>query len=238
MMLALLIYGYLTGVFSSRRIEMATYDSIAFRFIAGNTHPDHACIAGFRKRFEEQFASVFQKVLEYAHELKLVKLGQVSVDGTKVRANASKHCALSYGHILKLEELFARQVDELMAQADKADNKERPALIDYRAEILRRQDRQAEMAKAKAVIEERAQVRYARELAEYEALVANRAAKALKAGKKRGGKPPTPPTPGARPRDQVNLTDEQSRIMPVCGGGFEQAYNAQAAVDVTSMLGL
>ena len=236
MMLALLIYGYLTGVFSSRRIEMATYDSIAFRFIAGNTHPDHASIAFFRKRFQEQFKSVFQQVLEYAHELKLVKLGQVSVDGTKVRANASKHCALSYGHILKLEELFARQVDELMAQADKADNKDRPGLIDYPAEIAKRQERQAEIAKAKAVIEERAQARYARELAQHEALMAKRAAKEKKDGKKGGGKPPTPPTPGARPRDQVNLTDEQSRIMPVSGGGFEQAYNAQAAVDVKTML--
>lgn len=236
MMLSLLIYGYLTGVFSSRRIETATYDSIAFRFIAGNTHPDHASIAGFRKRFQEQFASVFQKVLEYAHALQLVKLGQVSVDGTKIHANASKHSALSYGHILKLEEQLSRQVRELMAQADKADNKDRPGLINYQSEISRRQDIQSEIAKAKAVIEERAAVRYTREVAAHEALLAKRAAKALKDGKKHGGKPPTPPTPGARARDQVNLTDEESRIMPVSGGGFEQAYNAQAAVDVTTMI--
>lgn len=108
MMLALLIYGYLTGVFSSRRIETATYDSIAFRFIAGNAQPDHASIAGFRKRFQGQFADVFKKVLEFAHELKLVKLGQVCVDGTKIHANASKHSALSYGHILKLDEQLTR----------------------------------------------------------------------------------------------------------------------------------
>lgn len=236
MMLSLLIYGYLTGVFSSRRIETATYDSIAFRFIAGNTHPDHASIAGFRKRFQEQFKSVFQKVLEFAHELKLVKLGQVAVDGTKIRANASKHAALSYGHILKLQALLARQVNELVAQADKADNKDRPGLINYPGEISRRQGIQAEVAKAKAVIEARAAARYAGEVAEHEALVAQRAAKALKTGKKHGGRPPTPPTPGARARDQVNLTDEQSRIMAVSGGSFEQAYNGQAAVDVTSML--
>ena len=99
-LIALLIYGYATGVLSSRRIEQATYDSVAFRFIAANTHPDHSSLANFRKNYRHEFESIFMQVLLVAKEMKLLKLGNVSLDGSKIKANASKHKALSYGHIL------------------------------------------------------------------------------------------------------------------------------------------
>lgn len=236
MMLGLLLYGYITGVFSSRKIEAATHDSIAFRFIAGNTHPDHASLAGFRKRFQVEFKNIFWQVLVIAHELGLARMGQVAVDGTKIHANASKHSALSYGYAEKLDERLKRQVDELTALAEKADNKDRSEHIDYPAEIARRQDRREGIARAKAVIESRAAERDALTKAAHQAQLAKRAAQQAKYGKKHGGKPPKEPPTGPRARDQVNLTDAESRIMPVAGGGFEQAYNAQVAVDTASML--
>lgn len=114
MLLALLFYGYATGEFASRRIERASYDSVAFRFIAGNTHPDHDTIAAFRKRFLPQLKALFIQILQVAHALKLLKIGNVSLDGSKFKANASKHKALSYGHAKKLEVLFKAEVEQLM----------------------------------------------------------------------------------------------------------------------------
>ncbi len=147
-LLAMLVYGYSTGVFSSRKLEMASYDSVAFRYIAAGSHPDHDTLATFRRRFMDEIAGLFVQVLEMAREmkllklLKLLKLGTVCLDGTKIHANASRHSALSHGHIVKLETRL----------------------------------------------------------------------------------------------QQEDLTDEESRIMPTAGGGFEQCYNAQAAVDAQTML--
>ena len=179
-LLSLLFYGYATGVYSSRKIEQATYDSVAFRFISVNTHPDHDTIATFRKRFLDQLQPLFVQILVLAREMGVMKLGKVSLDGTKVKANASKHHALSWGHACKLEKQLQAEVQELMRLAEKADSEQ--------------------------------------------------------TGKKPRGPKPKSPESGPRKKDQVNLTDEESRIMPTSGKGFEQAYNAQATVDVDTMI--
>ena len=235
-LLSILIYGYCTGVFSSRKLERATYDSVAFRYLAAGTHPDHDTLATFRRRFLGEFSELFVQVLELAREMKLLKLGNVCLDGTKVHANASRHSALSHGHIEKLEIQLKAEVQELLALAENTDQADVPDGVDLPAEIRRREDRLAAMAEAKAKIAARAEERYQREKADYDAKLAKRAEKEKTTGKKPGGKPPTAPTPGPKDNDQINLSDEESRIMPVSGGGFEQAYNAQAAVDTETML--
>lgn len=235
-LLSLLFYGYATGVYSSRKIEQATYDSVAFRFISVNTHPDHDTIATFRKRFLDQLQPLFVQILVLAREMGIMKLGKVSLDGTKVKANASKHHALSWGHACKLEKQLQVEVQELMRLAEKADSERTPNGMDIPEELSRRQDRLVAIAKAKEKIEQRAAERYAQEQKEYEEKVATRKAKAKGTGKKPRGPKPKPPKSGPRKKDQVNLTDEESRIMPTSGKGFEQAYNAQAAVDVDTMI--
>ena len=236
-LLALLIYGYATATFSSRKIERATYDSLAFRYIACNRHPDHDTLAVFRKRFGKEFQSAFVQVLQIARENQLSRFGTVSLDGTKIHANASRHSALSYGHAQTIEAQLKAEVQELLALAEKADEAEIPDGVKLPDEIKRREDRLAAIAAAKAKIEARAQERFEREQAKYEAKVARRAAKEAATGKKPAGKPPQPPESGPRADDQINLTDEESRIMKVAGGGFEQCYNAQAVVvDTESML--
>ncbi|MCX7123086.1 MAG: IS1182 family transposase [Gammaproteobacteria bacterium] len=233
-LIALLIYGYATGVYSSRKIERATYESIAFRYVAGNVHPDHATLAGFRKSYLKEFEAIFVQVLQVAKEMKLLKLGNVSLDGTKIKANASKHKALSYGHINKIEAQLREEVAALLKRAEQIDNQPADGM-DLPAELERREARLQQLADAKARIEERARIRDAEELAEYEAKCAKREA-LRKEGKKPKGKDPEPPTTGPRDKDQVNLTDEESRIMKASGGGFVQGYNAQAAVDLDTML--
>ena len=235
-LLALLVYGYANGVFSSRKIERATYDSVAFRFIAAGTHPDHDTLATFRRRFLDELAGLFVQVLEMAREMKLLKLGTISLDGTKIKANASRHSALSHGHIEQLEIQLKAEVESLLAQAEQADQSAVPDGMNLPAEIARRQTRLDAMATAKAKIEARAKVRFEKEQAEYESKLARREQKARESGRAPGGKPPKPPVAGPKAQDQLNLTDEESRIMPVADGGFEQAYNAQAAVDTGRML--
>ncbi|MGD9950204.1 MAG: IS1182 family transposase [Desulfobulbus sp.] len=236
MLLALLFYGYATGVFSSRKLERATYDSVAFRYITANEHPDHDTIAHFRKRFLAELTPCFVQILLIAQKMGLLKLGKVSLDGTKIKANASKHKALSWKYACKLEAQLKAEVEDLLRQAEEADRADIPDGFDIPDELARRNERLAAIAKAKAEIEQRAAVRHASEQAEYEKKLAERKAKEKKTGKKSGGKPPQPPVSGPGDKDQVNLTDEESRIMPVSGGGFEQCYNAQASVDVDTML--
>jgi transposase len=236
MLVALLFYGYATGVFSSRKLERSTYDSVAFRYIAANAHPDHDTIAAFRKRFLPELKNIFVQILTIAHQMKVLKLGKVSIDGTKIHANASKHKALSYGHACKLENQLEAEVAELLEKAESADNADIPDGMDVPAEISIRRKRIAAIKEAKAEIERRAAQRHAEEQEAYDAKMAERAKKEQQTGKKTGGKPPQPPTPGPTEKDQVNLTDDQSRIMPTSGGGFEQAYNAQAGVDAETML--
>ena len=235
-LLSLLVYGYATGVFSSRKLERATHDSVAFRFIAANEHPDHDTIAAFRRRFLKEIEALFVQVLLLAREMGVLKMGTVALDGTKIHANASRHSALSYEHACKIETQLKAEVEELLKKAEAADQTDVPDGMSIPEELARRQERLEKLAAARATIEARAKERFEREQAEYQAKMAVRAAKTEVTGKKPGGKPPAPPTEGARPMDQVNLTDEESRIMPVAGGGFEQCYNAQAGVDADTML--
>jgi transposase len=236
LLLGILIYGYATGVFSSRKLERATYDSVAFRFIAANDHPDHDTIATFRRRFLKEIEGLFVQVLELAREMGMLKMGTVALDGTKIHANASRHSALSYEHAGKIEAQLKAEVAELLARAEAADQADVPDGMSIPDELARREERLAKLAVARAKIEARAKERYEREKAEHEAKLAARKAKEEATGKKPGGKPPQPPVEGTLPTDQVNLTDEESRIMPVAGGGFEQCYNAQAVVATESLL--
>ena len=235
-LLGLLIYGYATGVYSSRRIETATHESIAFRYIAANEQPDHDSLCTFRKRFLKEIEVLFVQVLCIARQMKLLKLGTIALDGTKVHANASRHSALSYGHAQKIEAQLEAEVKEMLARAEAADQEPLPEGLSIPEELARREERLAAIRQAKAQIEAGAAEREARENADYEAKMKAREEKAAGTGKKPGGKPPAPPSRGVRPTDQINLTDADSRIMPATGKGFEQSYNAQAAVDTESML--
>lgn len=234
LLLGIVVYGYATGVFSSRKLERATYDSVAFRFIAANEHPDHDTIAAFRRRFLKDIEGLFVQVLLLAREMGLLKMGTVGLDGTKMHANASRHSALSYDHAGKIEAQLKAEVSELMAKAEAADQADSPDGMSIPGELARRKERLAKLAEARAKLEARAKERFEHELAEHQAKIAAREAKAT--GKKPGGKPPAPPVEGPGPTDQINLTDEESRVMPVAGGGFDQCYNAQAAVAAGSML--
>ena len=233
LLLGLLIYGYATKVFSSRAIERATYDSVAFRFIAGNEHPDHDTIAAFRKRFLAQIEGLFVDVLRLAHAVGVLKLGTVALDGTKLHANASRHSALSYGHAKKLEKQLKREVRQLLKLAEQADAADIPDGMSIPEELERREARLAAIGEAKRKIEARVQER---EQGEYEAKREARAEREKRTGRKPRGRPPEPPSGKVEDKEQINLTDEDSRIMAVAGGGFEQCYNAQAAVAAQSLL--
>jgi transposase len=235
MLLGLLVYGYATGVHSSRKIERACHDSVAFRFIAANTQPDHDSIATFRRRFLVQIESLFVQVLVLAREMKCLKLGNIALDGTKIAANASKHRALSWEHANKIEAQLREEVQLLLKLAEESDIRPLNDGLDVPAEIARREQRLGAIAQAKLKIEQRARERHAVEQQDYEAKCTKRQAQ-REAGKKPRGPDPEPPSSEPKPGDQVNLTDEESRIMPGSGGDFGQSYNAQAAVDTQTML--
>jgi transposase len=235
MLLGLLVYGYATGMHSSRKIERACHDSVAFRFIAANTQPDHDSIASFRRRFLPQIEKLFVQVLLLAREMKCLKLGNIALDGTKITANASKHRALSWEHAKRIEAQLREEVQTLLALAEQSDTRPVNDGMDIPAEIARREQRLRAIAQAKAKIEQRAKERHAVEQQDYEAKLAKRQAQ-REAGKKPRGAEPQAPTSEPKAKDQVNLTDEESRIMPTSGGGFGQCYNAQAAVDATTMM--
>jgi transposase len=235
-LLSLLVYGYATGVFSSRKLERATYDSVAFRFIAANDHPDHDTIATFRRRFLEQITGLFVEVLKLAREMGVLQMGTVALDGTKIHANASRHSALSYEHAGKIEAQLKAEVADLLAKAEAADQADVPDGMSIPEELARREVRLEKLAEARTKIEARAKERFEREQAEHQAKLAAREEKTAATGKKPSGRPPEPPVEGPLPTEQINLTDEDSRIMPVAGGGFEQCYNAQAVVAADSLL--
>jgi transposase len=236
-LLGLLFYGYATGVFSSRKIEQATHETIPFRFIAGGLHPDHATIAQFRKDFLPEIKDLFVQVLLLAREAGALNLGNVSLDGSKIHADASKSQAVSYKRLLELERQLRTEVDELFALSDQADQRELPPGLNIADEIAFRQGRLVNLDRAKAVLEARAEERYAAEQAEYEAKQRERAEKARRTGRKPPGRPPEPPTPGPDDRDQYNFTDPDSRIMKnSTNAGFDQHYNVQAAVEQASLL--
>lgn len=238
MMLALLIYCYASGIFGSRRIEQSTYDSVPVRLITADTHPDHDTICTFRRENKALLAESFVKVLQLAQELKVLKVGQITtaVDGTKVLANASKHSAVSYERAGEMMAQLELEVQELISKAEQADATPLQEGLTIPEEIVRRQERKAALAKARAEIEARAQARYAAELAEHEKKMAARAAR-QEQGEKVGGKAPSAPSPQPKSSEQYNFTDPESRIMKAGNGQhFEQSYNAQAAVEVESRL--
>ena len=238
MLLALLLYCYATGVFSSRRIEQATWDSVPVRLISAGTHPDHDTLCTFRRANQALLQATFVRVLELAQALKFLQVGHitVAVDGTKVLAHASKHAAVSYEHAGKTIGQLDQEVKELMAKAEQADSTPLQAGLTIPDEIIRRQERKAALQKARAEIEARARARYAVALAEHEEKLAERAAKKER-GQRVVGPPLKGPTPEPGPGDQYNFTDPESRIMKAGSGQhFEQCYNAQAAVEVDSRL--
>jgi transposase len=161
-LLGLLIYGYATGVFSSRKLERATHDSVAFRFIAANDHPDHDTIATFRRRFLPEIEALFVKVLLLAREMGVLRMGTVALDGTKIHANASRHSALSYEHAGKIEAQLKAEVAELLAKAEAADQANIPDGVSIPEALARREDRLDKLAAAREKIEARARERFAR----------------------------------------------------------------------------
>jgi len=210
-LLGLLLYGYATGMFSSRKIERATYEAVPFRFIAGNLHPDHDTLAAFRRTFLPELKELFVQVLLLAQEAGVLKLGTISLDGTKVHADASKRKAVSYKRLGELETQLQAEVEELFALGEQSEQPEVADGLVVSKEIARRQDRLARLAEAKAVLEARAQERMAAEQAEYEAKLAQREERERTTGRSRGGRPPAPPTPGPGDGDQYNFTDPESR---------------------------
>ena len=238
LMLALLIYSYASGTFGSRRIEQSTFDNVAVRLITADTHPDHDTICTFRRQNRPLLSESFVKVRPLAQELKLAKLGQitVSVDGTKVLAHASKPAVVSYERAGQMIEQLELEVRPLVEKAGQADAPPLADGLSIPEEIVRRQERQAALAQARAQIEARAHARDAAELAEHEKKMAQRQARQER-GETVRGRAPASPSPEPKPTDQYNFTDPESRIMKAGNGEhFAQADNAQAAVDVESRL--
>jgi len=235
LILGLIFYGYCIGVFSSRKIERATFDSVAFRYISGDHHPDHDTINSFRKRFLPLIENLFKQILTIATEAGVLKIGNVSFDGTKVNANASKHKAMSYGHASKLEQKIKEEVELLLKKAQEENEEDEDSGLNIPAEIARREDQIAKIQEAKKVIEERARERYEQEKEDYDRKMQQRKLKEERSGKKPPGRVPQEPSAEPRAKDQYNFTDPVSRIMKT-GHGFDQCYNAQAGVDHDSRL--
>jgi transposase len=231
-LLGLIIYGYSTGVFSSRKIEIATYESVAFRFISGDLHPDHDTIASFRKNYLPEIKVIFKQIVIISKELGFTKFGNLSIDGTKEKANASKHKAMSYKRAKELEEQFSKEIEELLKIAEDADNKAEDIGIDIPEEIKIRENRLLKIREAIQKIKERAEERYKEEKKEYDEKMRKRQEK-----NGRKGKAPKEPKNEPEGKDQYNFTDPESRIMKSGSGThFEQCYNGQLAVDQESML--
>jgi transposase len=236
LLLGLLVYSYATGMFSSRQIERATYENVAVRLLCADTHPDHDTLCVFRRKNSALLHRAFAQVLELAAGCGILKVGGVTVaiDGTKVLANASKHTALSHGHVEKSLRHIDGEIAQLLAKAEQADATPLQDGLTIEGEVARRQERKAKLLQAKAEMEARAYARFQAEQADYETKQARRAAQAA-GGKPPKGRPPKQPDPAPRSEDQVNLTDADGRIMPM-QDGFQQAFNAQAGADVVSRL--
>lgn len=239
LLLGLLLYGYATGVFSARKLEKATYESSPFRFIAGGLHPDHDTLAHFRKTFLPQIGELFVQVLLVAADLGVLQVGRINVsfDGSKIHADASKSHAVSHGRLLELEALLRREVAELLALGEQADQTALPEGLDIANEVALRQPRLGNLAEAKQVLEARAAERYAAEQAEYEAKLQVRQAKAQESGHKPRGRAPQPLTPrptAGRPiqlhRSRFPHHEEQHRprLQPgvQCAGGGGSSHPA------------
>jgi len=241
MMLKLLMYGYCTGKPSSRKIEKATWDIVAYRVLSADQHPDHDSIAEFRKRHLPILAGLFLQVLKLCRAAGLVKLGHVALDGTKVKANASKHKAMSYDRMGKTEAQLEKEIAALLAEAENVDEEEDAKYgkgkrgNELPKELQRRESRLIKIREAKAALEAEAKAVAERKAKEVEEKLAKRAEEEARTGHKARGKTPTAPNgemaiPEAKA--QKNFTDPESRIMKDgASKGFEQAYNAQIVVD-------
>ncbi len=247
MMVKLLVYGYCFGVTSSRRIERATHEDVAFRVLSGDQHPDHDSIATFRKRHIAALGELFVQVFELCRNAGLVKLGHHAIDGTKMGANASKHKAMSYGRMEEAEAKLKAEVQALLEEAERVDAEEDARYgkgkrgDELPEELRRRESRLKKIAQAKAALEAEAKAKAEAQAAEARAKLEERAAKEQETGKKTAGKPPqVPDVDQAKPdpKAQRNFTDPDSRIMPdgANKGAFSQAYNAQIAVDAEAQI--
>jgi len=247
MMVRVLLYGYATGVYSSRKIEARTYEDVAFRYLSADMHPDHDSFAEFRKRHLEALAGLFTQALLLCEKAGLVKLGHVAIDGTKIKANASKHKAMSYARMGETEARLKAEIESLLQQAEATDAAEDAQYGKGRRgeqlpeELRRRESRLKKLEQAKAELEQEAREQAERERAEAQAKLAERGEQEERTGKKMRGREPRVPDPDkAQPeaKAQRNFTDPDSRIMPEGAnkGSFLQGYNAQAAVDATAQV--
>jgi len=238
-LLGLLFYGYATGVFSSRRIEKGTYENIPMRYVAGGLHPDHDTIAHFRKTFLIEIQELFVQILQLAEAVGVLHLGNLSIDGSKIHADASKSKAVSYKRLVEIQHQLRREVQELIELGEQADQQEVPipSGLDIPNELAIREERLAKLARAKTVLEERAKERFDAEQTEYQAKLQEREAKGRKRHQKPRGPKPQPPEPGPHDGDQFNFTDPESRVMKnSMNQGMDQHYNVQVAVDQESLL--
>jgi len=238
MMVKLLVYGYCIGVTSSRKIERATYEDVAFRVLSGDQHPDHDCIAAFRKQHLGALADLFLQVLQMCDKAGLIKLGHVAIDGSKIGANASKHKAMSYAHMTETEKKLQEQVTRLLEEAARVDAEEDAKFgkgkrgDELPAELANRESRLRKIREAMAELEAEAKEKAKAQAEETRKKLDDRAQREAEAGKKTGGKPPQMRAK-PEPKAQRNFTDPESRIMPdgANKGSFMQGYNAQIAVD-------
>jgi len=247
MMVRILLYGYATGVYSSRKIEARTYEDVALRYLSGDQHPDHDTIAEFRKRHLEALSGLFTQALLLCEKAGLVKLGHVAIDGTKIKGNASKHKAQSYARMGETEARLKQEIEALLQQAESTDAAEDVQYgkgvrgDELPEELRRRESRLKKIQQAKAELEREAREQAEQKRAEVEAKLAARREEEERTGKKKGGRAPQVPDPEQAPPDptaQRNFTDPDSRIMPdgANKGSFLQGYNAQAAVDATAQV--
>jgi len=228
MMLALLVYCYANGIFSSRRIERASYRDVAVRYLSGDTHPDHDTICTFRRENFEAVGEAFLQVLQLARELGLLKLGTVSVDGTHIAANASKDRNVRYDRAAELERRLRQDVQQLLEQAERTDRREDDDGQSLPKEIARREKLREKLQQAHRQLEQRAKQQAQSERADYEQKLAERE---KRAGKSKGKKP-KPPQETPDDHEQINLTDPDSRLMRKSKReAYTQSYNAQAVVD-------
>lgn len=246
-MVRLLLYGYATGVTSSRKIEIKTLEDVAFRYLAGDQHPDHDTISEFRKRHLDSLAGLFLQALLLCEKAGLVKLGHVAIDGSKIKANASKHKAQSYARMNETEARLKKEIEALLAEAEATDAAEDAKYgkgqrgDELPEELRRRESRLKKLQQAKAELEQEAREKAEQERIEAEAKLEARRQQEARTGKKTGGREPQVPDPEQakpEPTAQRNFTDPDSRIMPDGGnkGSFVQGYNAQVAVDSTAQV--
>ena len=239
LMVRVLLYGYATGIYNSRKIQAKTFDDVGFRFLSADEHPDHSTLAEFRKRHLQALAGLFTQALQLCQKAGLVKLGHVAIDGTKLQANASKHKAMSYGRMGEAEKKLKDEIDALLQRADAEDAAEDEKFgkgrsgDDLPAELARRESRLTKLQAAKAELEAEARQQAEQKKAAVDARIAERHEQEERTGKKIRGAEPKAPDPGAATPDaqaQRNFTDAESRVMPSGSqkGAFVQGYTRRS----------